>query len=1033
MRFTNVLFMVCAVISLRAYPQNHEWEDLSVSRIDTEQPHATYTPYRLLPEAEAGSESSQIQILNGTWKFYYVKNPSSAPARFFDAGYDVSAWDNIQVPGNWQLQGDYDPPVFTNAIYLFEPNPPYVPKDENPTGLYCRTFRVPSEWKGQEVYIHFAGVQSAMYLWVNGEKVGYHEDGMLPAEFRITRYLKPGENRLSVQVLNWSDGTYIEDQDFWRFSGIYRDVYLFATPPVHMRDFSVFADLDSAYRDAELNVKVNVRNLDKKAGQVKIRMTLKDDKGKTIAAEESGSVDIGKGEETIIRLNTAVENPLKWSAETPYLYTLGLELMDKDGKTQQTFCQKTGFRKVEIKDGHLLVNGKPVKIKGTNRHEFDMYTGRYVTRESMLQDILLMKQHNINAVRTSHYPNHPLWYSLCDRYGLYVMDEANVESHGLWDLGYYIGERPEWEQVIVERNMAMVERDKNYPSIIFWSMGNESGWGGNFDRAYDAVKTADPEKRPVHYESENPPYTKGLSRYDFISDMYPSLHHLHSYFTEDTVRPMIICEYAHSMGNSNGNFSKYWNLFYQYSRMQGGFTWDWMDQGLRSKGKDGREYWNIINHIDGSNANDGLIGPDRVPKPEIMEVKKALQNFNVKNVDANQGLVSVSNGNYFSGSEDVYLYWALLENGKKVCDDTINDLNIAPQSMAYIDLNIPEDAIKPGNEYLLNFSFRIKKASAWAEPSFEVASEQIALDFVPDAVPDRDMKNIPSLEVVEKSGKITVKNDRFSIVFDKAKGSVEQYTAGGERMFAAPAEPCFWRVPTDNDTGGKERSYASRWEKAGLNGYETMPGSVEATRTGHNKVIVSVRNELRFRTGKISQISEYTITGDGHIDADHTFIVDDSLPPLARVGMLYVLPAAFGEIEWYGRGPFESYEDRKDAAFMGIYSGKVEDQHFPYIMPQENGNKSDVKWLELKSPARTFLVKAQDRDVINFNVQNYSDEALMDSKTTHELDRGSNTWLHIDYRQMGLGGDDSWTPRVHREYLLENKVYRYRYGLDFSL
>lgn len=1031
MRFTNILVLICAVVSFRAYSQNHEWEDLAVSRINTELPHATYSPYKLLSEAEAGGESSQIRDLNGPWKFKYVNNPSSSPADFFNAGYNVSAWDNIQVPGNWQLQGNYDPPVFTNAIYLFEPDPPYVPKDENPTGLYSRTFNVPSEWRGQEIYIHFAGVQSAMYLWINGKKVGYHEDGMLPAEFRITRYLKSGENRLTVQVLNWSDGTYVEDQDFWRFSGIYRDVYLFATPPVHMRDFSVYADLDADYRDAMLNVKVNVRNLGKEAEQVKIRMTLKDDDGETIVVKESELVDIGKDEETLIRLDSNIENPFKWSAEAPYLYKLGLELVDKNGKTQQAFCHGTGFRKVEITDGHLLVNGSAVKIKGVNRHEFDLQTGRYVTPESMLQDVILMKRHNINAVRASHYPNHPLWYSLCDRYGLYVMDEANVESHGLWDLGYYIGDLPEWEQVIVERNVAMVERDKNHPSIIFWSMGNESGWGDNFDKAYEAMKTVDPEKRPIHYESENPPYTKGLSRYDIISDMYPSLTHLQSYFAEDTVRPMIICEYAHSMGNSVGNYNKYWNLFYEYPRMQGGFTWDWVDQGLLSKDKSEKDYWNIINHIDGSNANDGLVNPDRTAQPEIMEVKKVHQNFNVKNADVNEGLVSVSNDNYFVGTKNIYLHWELLENGTRVCDGIINDLNIRPQSMAYLNLNLPKNVVKPGNEYFLNFSFRTKTASRWAERSFEVASEQIALDFVPDALPAVDVKGSSSLQITENSEKIAIKNDRFSVVFDKAKGSLEQYALGKDRMLSGSAMPCFWRVPTDNDMGGRERSYASRWEKAGLNTYEVLPGSVETFSIGHNKVIVSVRNELQFRTGKIRQVSEYVVTGDGHVDADHTFIVDESLPPLARVGMLYVLPAGFDEIEWYGRGPFESYDDRKEAAFVGIYSGMVEDQYFPHVMPQENGNKTDVRWFKLKSSSAVLRIGAEDP--INFNVQNYSDKALLDSRASHELGRGENTWLHVDYKQMGLGGDDSWNPRVHREYLLENKVYRYKYSLDFDL
>ena len=1027
MRHLTILILASLFIDFQTYAQQLEWEDLSVSAINTEKPHATYYPYPSLFQAEKGEDSPLVKNLNGTWKFKYVNNPLSVPNGFYETKYDVTRWDNIQVPGNWQLQGKYDPPVFTNIKYPFEPNPPFVPKDENPTGLYCTSFTIPVIWKDKEIYIHFAGVQSAMYLWINGKKVGYHEDGMLPAEFRITPYLKSGDNRISVQVINWSDGSYVEDQDFWRLSGIYRDVFLFAVPQVHIRDFSVFGDLDKDYRDAELNVKVNIRNLTKKTENSKVRMTLKDASGNSVLMEESAFISVDKQDETIVALTAKVSDPLKWTAETPNLYGIGLELLDKNGNVLQTIFRKTGFRKVELKDGHLLVNGKAIKIKGTNRHEFDMYTGRYVTTESMVQDILLMKQNNMNAVRTSHYPNHPKWYELCDQYGLYVMDEANVESHGLWaDKKYYIGELPEWEPVIVERNKAMVERDKNHPSIIFWSMGNESGWGKNFDIAYDAIKAIDPEKRPIHYESENPPYAKGVSRYDIISDMYSSLHHLYNYFTEDATRPIIICEYAHTMGNSAGNFRKYWNLFYQYSRMQGGFTWDWVDQGLRSKDKNGKEYWNIVNYIDGANADDGLVNPDRTVQPELWEVKKIQQNFNVKNIDANVGLVSVSNDNYFIGSEDVMLYWSLLENGKKTYQGQLA-LDIAPQSSAFMNLSFPKDAVKPGNEYFLNFSFRTKEATSWAEKGFEIAAEQITLDIISDAAPVHNIADLHSLDWSDGND-LTIKGNNFTVVFDRSKGTMKQFIYNNSPLFGEPVVPCFWRVPTDNDLGGGDRSYASRWEKAGLDNYKTIPVSMQVVNISQQEILVTICNELHFKAGKINQISKCTVTGDGRIETDLVFEVDESLPPLARVGMLYTLPAKFEDISWYGRGPFENYEDRKEAAFVNIYSGKVKDQFFPYVMPQENGNKTDVRWLKVKSPEGIGLC-IQAKDLINFNIQDYSDQALNISKTTHELKRGDNVWLHIDYKQMGLGGDDSWSPRVHQEFLLKNKTYRYTYTL----
>ena len=1016
-----IILWVASFLSTPVWSQIPEWENLAVSSINVEAAHAAFFSYPSLP--------SQVKNLNGTWKFKYVPNPLSVPDGFYQPAYDLSSWDNILVPGNWQLQGNYDPPIFTNIKYPFEPNPPYVPKDVNATGLYRTTFSLPNEWEGKTIFIRFEGVQSAMYLWINGKEVGYHEDGMLPAEFDISPYLQKGENQVAVKVINWSDGTYLEDQDYWRLSGIYRDVFLFAVPRTFMRDFSVFNDLDNTYRDAEINVKVKINNRDKiRAKGLKVRMNLKDSSDHTIWTALSQAQDIEQQHETTVSLSGKIENPLKWSAEAPHLYALTLELLDQQGRITQTIATQTGFRKVELKDGLLLINGKAVKFKGVNRHEFDKLTGRYVTRESMIEDILLMKQNNINAVRTSHYPNHPDWYDLCDQYGLYVIDEANVESHGLWGRKIYVGELPEWKSAIVERNVNMVERDKNHPSIVIWSMGNESGWGVNFDAAYEAIKNIDPEKRPVHYESKNPAYAPVLSRYDIISDMYPSLEKIVRFFHEDVSRPVIICEYAHSMGNSLGNFRKYWNLFYQYERMQGGFTWDWVDQGLLSKDVNGKTYWNIINHIDGANVNDGLINPDRTPQPELYEVKKVFQNFNVENMDANAGLISVSNDNYFVGSDDVMLVWTILKNGEPVHTGEINNLSIAPQNKLLIKLDYPQGLILSGNEYFLNLSFRNKQATIWANELHEIAAEQIALDIRSDEKPMAStIANETPLSVKQNKG-ITVKGNNFSIRFDEKTGAIADYTYQNKSLIAEAVLPCFWRVPTDNDEGGGDNSYASRWRKAGLDNYRILPQAMYHT-TLPGEVQVIVKNQLQFNTGNILQTGRYTIYSDGQINVETTFTVDNSLPPLARVGMLWVLPATFNQVQWYGRGPFESYEDRKESAFTGIYSGEVKDQHFPYIMPQENGNKTDVRWLRVSSGDGS-AIRISGRPLINFNIQDYSCDALNRSKTTHELERGDTTYLHIDYKQMGVGGDDSWTPRVHREFLLNNREYKYSYTVS---
>jgi beta-galactosidase len=1020
------LALIALSLPTPALSQVAEWENLAVTNLHTEAAHAAFFSYLSTADAENKSDSPQVKKLNGIWKFKHLPNPLSVPDGFHQPAYDASSWDDIPVPGNWQLQGNYDSPIFTNIDYPFEPNPPYVPKEVNSTGLYRTTFSLPDSWKENEIFIRFEGVQSAMYLWVNGHKAGYHEDGMLPAEFNITAYLQNAENLIAVEVINWSDGTYLEDQDFWRLSGIYRDVFLFAVPRTHIRDFSVFNDLDHAYRDATVNVNIQINNRNThQAKGIQVSMKLKDLSGNTLLTATSQPQNIDRQQEKTVTLSGKIENPLKWSAEAPNLYTLSLELLDQQGRLMQAIATQTGFRKVELKDGLLLINGKAIKFKGVNRHEFDMRTGRYVTRESMIQDILLMKQHNINAVRTCHYPNHPDWYDLCDQYGLYVVDEANVESHGLWVKEIYVGELPEWKSAIVERNTNMVARDKNHPSVIIWSMGNESGWGVNFDAAYEAIKHMDTEKRPVHYESKNPAYAPVLSRYDILSDMYPSLERIIRFFNEDASRPVIICEYAHSMGNSAGNFRKYWNLFYQYERMQGGFIWDWVDQGIRSKDKNGKPFWNIINHIDGANANDGLVNPDRMPQPELQEVKKVFQNFNVKNIDVNAGLISVSNDNYFVSSGNVALTWTILQNGAPVYTGEIQNLFIAPQSQSPMKLDYPQGLIQPGNEYFLNLSFRTRNATLYADEAFEIASEQFPLDMRQDKTPDI---TIPANDVhlsVKQGKGLTVTGRNFTVRFDKQTGAIASYTCQNKSLIEAPVLPYFWRVPTDNDEGGGGNSFASRWRKAGLDSFRIVPlGMHHATFAG--EVQVTATNKLLFNTGNIVQTSRYTIHSDGQIEIATTFVVEESLPPLARAGMLWVLPASFNQVQWYGRGPFESYEDRKEAAFTGMYSTQVKDQHFPYVMPQENGNKTDVRWLRVTS-ADGSAIYISGQSLINFNIQDYSCEALNRSKTTHELERGDKTCLHVDYKQMGVGGDDSWTPRVHPEFLLNNKIYKYSY------
>lgn len=1027
--FLLVIFYVGVVSA-----QVNDWENLAVTQINAEKAHATYVPFETLSwNNNTLEKSSLVQFLNGTWKFAYFKNPSLIPSDIHSTKKNNSKWDDIQVPSNWQLQGDgkYDPPVFTNIKYPFEPNPPYVPKEYNPVGVYKKSFIVPADWDEQQVFIHFGGVQSAMYLWVNGRKVGYHEDGMLPAEFNITNYIKKGNNELTVQVFNWSDGSYLEDQDFWRLSGIYRDVYIFTTPNVRMRDFSVLPELDEDYKDAELHVAVAIENVrEKKNEPYFVRVTLRDAMDNPIMTLKSENFTVQKSVERTISLKGNVTNPLKWTAETPNLYKVGIELVAANGKAVQAFVVHTGFRKIEIKDGLFLVNGQAIKIKGVNRHEFDMHNGRTITSESMIEDILLMKRHNINAVRTSHYPNHPEWYNLCDEYGLYVVDETNVESHGLWANGYYVGEKSEWKQAIVERNVNMVLRDKNHPSIVYWSMGNESGWGANFDAAYEEMKKTDPQKRPVHYESQNPTYAKVLSRYDIISQMYLSLKDIVRLFNEDETRPFIICEYAHSMGNSLGNFNKYWDLYYKYPRLQGGFTWDWVDQGLRSKDKNGNEYWNIINYSDGANVNDGLVTPDRRVQPELNELKKIHQNFTVNEIDAITGLISVENRNYFVSTGHVMLNWELIEDGVVVHKGSIDDLQILPQSQKLIQLSYPKNLIKKGKEYFLNVYFVLKQATPWADKGYEVAKEQIRLNLPTHIHTIGDvLSQTGNLTVSDNKTDLTIKGPDFSVSFNKKQGSLVSYIKKKRAMFTDPLLPNFWRVPTDNDEGGGNNSFASRWREAGLDRYTIENNKFTVINQQPNEVKISVVNKLIFKTGSILQTTEYTVMSDGSIRVDNNFQVDEQLPPLARVGMTTSLPKDFNNLEWYGRGSFESYEDRKDAAFVGLWKGKVEDQYFDYVMPQENGNKTDTRWVKVMAENSSICFRGIPS--INFNIQNYADTALNNSKISHKLQRGDKTYVHIDHKQMGLGGDDSWSPRVHQEYVLNGSEYSLSFYITF--
>jgi beta-galactosidase len=708
-----------------------------------------------------------------------------------------------------------------------------------------------------------------------------------------------------------------------------------------------------------------------------------------------------------------------------------LEHRGPDGTVEEVVATRVGFREVEVRGGQLLVNGVAVEFKGVNRHEFDPDHGRVVSRERMLQDVRLMKQHNFNAVRTSHYPNDPLWLELCDEYGLYAVDEANVESHELWEKKRYIADWPEWTGAFVARGVAMVERDKNHPSVVFWSMGNETGLGRGFDAMYRAMKGIDPT-RPVHYESRNPPYAPTLSSYDVISTMYPTVEHILELMRKDPQRPVIVCEYAHAMGNGLGNFDEYWEAFEKHPRLQGGFIWDWVDQALRHPGPDGRAVWSWVNTSDGANGNDGLVNADRTPQPEILEAKKVQQPVKVEAVDLAAGRVRVRNGYDFLDLSGLSVGWRLLADGVTVQSGTLDPLDLAPRESR--ELRLPYDAaraapgVAPGRvrgEGVVELAFTLREDQPWAPKGHEVAWQQMELkrrgvagSFVSE-VP-------PPLEMRREEGRTVLTAPDLSVAFEN--GALASYRWKGREQLASPLVPHLWRVPTDNDEGGGNASFAHRWRQAGLDQLTVTASEPRVENVGEDRARVVIESRLSGPTTALKLVTAYLVASDGTIDVAAEFRAEGKLPPLPRVGFQLQLPGSQDRVEWYGRGPHESYADRKRGARLGVHRARVAEMHFPHVMAQENGNRTDVRWVTLTGEDGAGLRFSAES--FDFTSHDYTDAALLAAKRSQLVARDGRVTLSLDLAQMGLGGDDSWSPRVHPEFQLAQPEYRFAFRLE---
>lgn len=1019
--------------------QREPWQDHTVFRINKEDAHASLFPFETREAALADrmENSAWYQSLNGLWKFRFAIKPADRPLDFFRDGFDVSKWQDIRVPANWELEG-YDRPIYLDEKYPFDTKWPDAPLDYNPVGSYRREFNLSDAWQDREVFLHLGAVNSALYVWINGQQVGYSEDSKTPAEFNVTRFLKAGINTLALQVFRWSDASYLEAQDMLKVSGIERDVYLYATPKAHVFDFFAKAGLDSTYQNGVLDLSAQVRNYSPKEVKCRVETSLLDDAQdfKVVWTEQRGLTLAGSGR-SMLNLKTTVAGPRHWTAETPALYTLLITVKNESGQTLEVISDKIGFRTVEIKNARLLVNGRAITIKGTNRHEAHALTGHVMTTEIMLRDIELMKQANINAVRGSHYPNDPLWYDLMDQYGFYVIDEANIESQPLAaEESTKLGKEMSWLPAHIDRTRNMFERDKNHPSIIVWSLGNESGDGPVFDSTYHWLHKHD-GTRPVAYEPA------GLQAYtDIFSPMYARIPRLLDYAQSNPARPLIMCEYAHVMGNSGGNLQDYWDLIEKYPVLQGGFIWEWADQGLLYTNEKGVKYMAYGNDYhpdlptDGAFVNKGLVNGVREPVPHYYEVKKVYQPVRFRARDLARGEIEVENKNNFVNSDYLNLEWVVTADGEELSRGSLGSISIPPAGKKNLIIPLPDFGTDYQREYLVKVSARINKPVAFMPVGYEVAWDQFELQ----RGTGREAQPEGELKVANSARSLTITGDNHSVTISRTTGELTDFSVGGKQLLRSGPTPNFWRALTDNDLGNKMQEWAAVWKDAGSKVrllkcalIKTSPKEVVVEST---YALTSVGSELKLT---------YTVVPDAAVKVDYVFVPGTKkLPNIPRVGLALTMPQEFQYMNWYGRGPHESYWDRKSGAAVGLYRGKVWDQAYIYPRPQETGNKSDVRWMSLTNGDGIGLRVTAVGDLLSCSAWPFaqsdldyrtgrgtSASGLVPPVSGHQYDvvpRGFVTW-NIDHLQMGVGGDDSWGAPVHEAYQLRPVVYHYSFWL----
>lgn len=1016
----NILLAGSLAMAYNCAALHNEWEDPTRYEWNKEKPRAL------------GSNSNEQISLNGTWKFHYAPSIPDAPATAWQPGFDDSGWASISVPSNWEIKG-FGTPIYANIDYLWSPNPPYIDIDI-PVGTYRRSFEIPSSWKDKEIMLCFGSISGYARVWVNGKQVGMSKVAKSPAEFNVTGHIHEGSNRITVQVYRWHDGSYLEDQDYWRLSGIERDVTLTALPSLTLWDCSIRSDLDGNYRNGILSASVDVRSF--KSNTIRsafLTFTMTDSNGRTVVAQKK-KIAI-TGEHTSIPFSATIPKVAKWNAETPNLYNCRITLTDTEGNEIEHADIRTGFRHVEFKGSSLLVNGVKTYIKGVNRHEHNDTLGHVQTREIILHDLTLMKKLNINAIRLSHYPQHPDIYDLCDEYGFYLIDEANIETHGMGSVPYFTDTvahpayRPEWAPAHIDRLDRMVQRDKNHPSIIGWSLGNECGNGAVFHRAYRQLKETDPWRFVQFeqaWEDENT---------DVVCPMYPRYSQIKAYAESGKTRPYIMCEYAHGMGNSNGNFRDIWNLIYSSQNLQGGFIWDWQEQAFLMKptaneDRAYHDYWGARgSHIWPIFANqgpaDGIIAADGTPKPQAEEIKKVYQNIDFLPIDLSKGMIEVRNRHDFISLDNYEFHWSLLKDGEVTATGTFN---AEAKPHAATTVTIPVSPASDG-EYFLNVYALTKCKTGLLDKGYQVAKEQFCLG---GKVASPHMKQ-GRLECEKGKSTITFTNGKVSGTIDLHTGLLSSYCLNGKNVMKkwTPMRPSFWRAATDGDYGCNFPRKSGIWRSAGYNMATTnvdvaAPDTDGSVTVGIDAMLTDVNIPYRLC---------YLLRPDGSVTVTATMDCK-GLPELGKFGMLLTLNEGFEHLEYYGRGPVENYADRHESALVGRYTSTVSDQFYPYIRPQECGNHTDVRWLSLRDSNGNILHVSADKP-INFSALHYSVDDL-DSGTSRKLLRTidvqprKETFLNIDLCQRGLGGDNTWGQEPYRQYRLAGGNYSYSFSLSLT-